>query len=66
MFLVQMPLLLWLSTAYRDGNKLALAIAGEPEMSFVLMALVVILLGIVAHEFVEKPARRWLMRRHPA
>lgn len=63
MFLVQMPILLWLSTAYQTKNRLALAIASEPESSFILLAVVVVLLGIALHEAVEKPARRLIQRR---
>ena len=62
-FLVQMPLFLWMQPPQPAENRLAPFLRDAPYTTLGLIITAVLLLGIVMHECVEKPARRLVMRR---
>lgn len=65
-FLAQLPVLGWLDAAAEKHSTLTVWAAGAPLAATVACALVVLGLAIALHEGVEKPARRWILRRSAA
>lgn len=62
-FLVQLPLLLWFDAARARGDALVRWALENPTAGRTAFYLSVLLLAIVLHEAIEKPARRFILRR---
>lgn len=63
LFLVQLPLLLSLRPALAGVGRVGEFIAGSPRVAGGLIILTVAVLAVALHEWVEKPARKFLLQR---